>query len=144
MLAEDHRILRQGIRMLLDAEKDLEVIGEAASGEEAVRLVKTQRPDVLVTDIVMDGMSGIEVAEAVGKHSPGTRVVVLSVYSSDAYVSAALENGALAYVVKGCGADKLVHAIREAMSGRRYLSPPLEEKRILAYRERKKEAALDS
>lgn len=144
VLAEDHKVVRQGIKMLLDAEEDLQVIGEAGDGAEAVQLVRSLRPDILVTDLLMDGMNGIEVTELARKHSLGTQVIILSMYRSDTYVSAALEHGAIGYVVKGSGADELVRAIHEAMFGRRYLSPPLTEQSIMAYRQRGKDAALDS
>jgi len=143
VLAEDHKIVREGIRLLLDAEDELQVIGEAGNGTDAVQLVRSLRPDILITDLVMEGMNGIQVTNLSREHSPGTRVIVLSMYSSDTYVSAALEHGATGYVVKGSGVDELVRAIHEAMSGRRYLSPPLTEQGVMDYRQRGRDAAPD-
>jgi DNA-binding NarL/FixJ family response regulator len=121
VLADDHAMVRHGLRVLLEAESDMAVVGEAADGLEVGPLVQNLRPDVLVLDIVMPGLSGLDVAREVTRRSPETRIVVLSMHDSDAYVLEAVRNGALAYVPKGAPAAELVRAIRAAAAGRRYV-----------------------
>ena len=125
--------MRQALRYLLDAQPDIEVVGEAADGLEATRIVESLQPDVLVVDMMMGGMNGIEVTRDVGKLSPKTCVVVLSMHADEGYVLEALRAGARAYVLKDSVADHLLHAIREAILGRRYLSHPLSEHVIQSY-----------
>lgn len=143
VLADDHGIVRQGLRVLLEAEPDLVVVGEAADGLEAVRLVERLQPAVLVADVMMPGLSGLEVTREVGRRFSHTRVVILSMYANEAYVLEALKNGAAGYVLKDAGAADLVRAIREAAAGGRYLSPPLSERAIEAYVERAQAAPPD-
>jgi len=119
--------VRQALRYLLDAQPDIRVVGEAADGLEATRTVERLQPDVLVVDMMMGGMNGIEVTRDAGKLSPKTRVVILSMHADEGYVLEALRAGARAYVLKDSVVDHLLHAIREAMLGRRYLSHPLSE-----------------
>jgi len=140
VLADDHQIVRHGLKALLEAEADFEVVGEASDGIEAVNLVESLQPGVLVTDLMMGGMSGIEVTYQVVKRSPKTAVVILSMYGNEAYVHEALRAGARAYVLKDSTSEELVRAVREAVQGHRYLSSPLSEKAIEAYMEKSAEA----
>jgi DNA-binding NarL/FixJ family response regulator len=133
MLADDHQIVRQGLRAILQAVPDFELVGEAADGLEAVRLVERLRPDVLVLDLMMPKLSGLEVARQVTRRAPRPRVVILSMHSNEAYVQEALSAGALGYVVKDAGAEELVQAIRAVSMGRRYFSRPLTEEAVEAY-----------
>jgi len=133
VLADDHRVVRQGLRALLEAEPDFRVVGEAGDGLEVVRVIERLRPDVLVLDMMMPGLNGLEVTRQVKKRSPKTHVVVLSMHADESYVLEALKNGAAAYVVKDSSADELVKAVREAVAGRHYLSPPLSDSAIEAY-----------
>jgi two-component system response regulator NreC len=142
VLADDHHIVRQGLRVLLEAEPDFHVVGEAGDGLETTQLVERLQPDVLVLDLMMPGLSGLEVVRQVGERSPKTRVVILSMYADEAYVLEALRNGAAGYVLKKSTADELVRAVREVMAGRHYLSPPLSEHAIDAYLQKAKESAL--
>jgi DNA-binding NarL/FixJ family response regulator len=121
VLADDHAMVRHGLRVLLEAEPDMAVVGEAADGLEVGPLVQNLKPDVLVLDIVMPGLGGLDVAREITRRSPDTRIVVLSMHDSDAYVLEAVRNGALAYVPKGAPAAELVRAIRAAAAGRRYV-----------------------
>ena len=100
LLVDDHHVVRQGLRTLLEAEPDMDVIGEAGDGLEAIRLVESLQPDIMVLDMMMSGMTGLEVAQRVRKLSPVTGVVILSMYSNEAYVLEALRAGAKAYVLK--------------------------------------------
>jgi two-component system response regulator NreC len=143
VLADDHHIVRQGLRALLEAESDFSVVGEAGDGLEALRLADQLNPNVLVLDLMMPGLNGLEVARQMTKHAPQTRIVVLSMYSNEAYVLEALGNGASAYVLKDSSSADLVHAVREVAAGRRYLSPPLSDRAIEAYQEKAKAATLD-
>ncbi len=136
VLADDHHVVRQGLRAVLEAEPAFSVIGEAADGLEAVRLVTDLRPHVLIVDLMMPGLSGLDVTRQARKHSPQTHVVILSMHAGEAYVLEALHNGAAAYVLKNASAADLVYAVREVTNGRRYLSPPLSERAIEAYAER--------
>lgn len=143
VLADDHHVVRQGLRALLEAEPAFRVIGEAGDGLEAVRQVEHLRPDVLVLDLMMPGLSGLEVTRQVRKRSPRTCVVVLSMHANEAYVLEALRAGAAAYVLKESTSVELVRAIHEAASGRDYLSPPLSQRAIEAYIRKAKEAIQD-
>ena len=133
VLAEDHAVVRQGIRALLEREPDLSVVGEAADGLEAVDLVERTQPDVLVLDLTMPGLGGLDVALRVTRRSPRTRIVILSMHAGEAFVVQALRNGAAAYVLKESSGTELVRAIREVLTGRRYLSPPLSDRAVEAY-----------
>ncbi len=133
VLADDHHVVRQGLRSLLESEPDFSVVGEAADGIDVADLVERLRPDVLLLDIMMPGLSGLEVTRLVQQRVPETRVVILSMYANEAYVLEALRNGAVGYVLKGSTAADLAQAVREVVSGGRYLSPPLTERAIEAY-----------
>jgi two-component system, NarL family, response regulator NreC len=143
VLADDHPLVRQGLRTLLQAEPEFRLIGEAGDGLEATRLVEDLKPNVLVLDLMMPGIKGLEVIRQVTKHSPQTRVVVLSMYANEAYVMEALRNGAAGYVLKESNLVELVEAVRAVARGRRYLSPPLSERAIEEYTQKAKGAPLD-
>lgn len=143
VLADDHKVVREGLQVLLGTEPDLRVVGESGDGLEAVRLVKHLEPDVLILDLTMPGLSGLEVARQARQQSPKTRVVILSMHANEAYVLEALQNGAAAYVLKESSATDLVFAVHEVMAGRHYLSPPLSEHVISAYLKKAKDSNLD-
>jgi DNA-binding NarL/FixJ family response regulator len=125
VLAEDHQIVREGLRSLLAAASGCEVVGETGDGLAVEALVAAQRPDVLVVDLVLPGLNGIEVTRRVRRQHPDTRVVVLSMHADEPFVVEALAAGASGYVLKDTTATELIRAIHEAAAGRRYLSPPL-------------------
>lgn len=143
VLAEDHHIVRQGIRSLLEAEADFKVIGEVSDGLEAVRMVESLHPDILVLDLMMGGLNGLEVARQVSAHSPKTAIIILSMYNNEAYVLEALRAGAKGYVLKDSTAAELVKAVREAVIGRHYLSTSLSERAIQNYITKSRETYLD-
>jgi DNA-binding NarL/FixJ family response regulator len=122
LLADDHQVVRQGLRALLEAENDFVVVGEVGDGLTAVQEAGKLKPHVLIADIMMPGINGIEVVRQVKHRSPDTKLIVLSMYADESHVFEALQNGASAYVLKGSSADELVHAVREVMAGRRYFS----------------------
>jgi two-component system response regulator NreC len=124
-LVDDHMIVRQGLRLLLESDPEIAVLGEAADGIEALQLVERRKPDVLVLDLIMPGLDGLEVTRRISHGKHRTRVILLTMYGDEAYVRDALKNGAAGYVIKeSCGAD-LLQAIRDVAAGRHYLSPSL-------------------
>jgi two-component system, NarL family, response regulator NreC len=143
VLADDHAVVRQGLRALLEKEPGFSIVGEAADGLKVADLVKSLSPSVLVLDLMMPGLGGLDVTRQVVRRSPQTRIVILSMHANDAYVLEALRSGAAAYVLKDSSASELVRAIREVTAGRRYLTPPLSESAIRAYMERTKCAEID-
>ncbi len=122
LLADDHPIVRQGLRHLLESEPEFRIVGEAEDGIEALRLSERLKPDILVVDMMMPGLNGLEVLRQIKKLSPATRTIVLSMQSADAYVIEALNNGAAGYVLKDTGPSELVDAVREVNQGNRFLS----------------------
>jgi two-component system response regulator NreC len=133
IIADDHPIVRDGLRAVLSGQKDFEILAETGDGLDAIRLVEQRQPDVLLVDLLMPGLGGLEVTRQVTQRAGDTRVIVLSMHSNEAYVLEALKNGASAYVLKGSASTELVRAVREAVGGRRYLSPPLSERAIEVY-----------
>jgi len=125
VLADDHGLARGYVKDLLSDEQDLEVIGEASDGVEAVELTARLKPDILVTDLKMPRLNGIEVTTHIRQLSPDTRIIILSLYGDKAYVDAALKAGAQAYVLKKFSADGLTDAIRAVVAGKNYLSPSI-------------------
>src|SRR5438046_2546546 len=123
VLADDHPLVRQGLRGALEAEPAFAIVAETGDGLETVRLVEHLQPDVLVLDLMMPGLTGLDILPIVRQRSPRTRIVVLSMYANEDFVLQALKNGAIAYVLKGCDPAHAVEAVRRAAAGRRYLSP---------------------
>ena len=144
VLADDHKVVRQGLRAILEAERGLRVIGEAGSGLEAIRLVERLLPNVLVLDLMIPELNGLEVTRQLKKRLPKIRVVILSMHSHESYVVEALKNGAAGYVLKDSSADELIKAVREAAVNRRYLSPPLSDLAVDAYMHQAGALATDS
>lgn len=143
VLADDHQIVRQGLRELLKTVPEINLVGETADGLETVRVVEKLRPDLLVLDLMMPSLHGLEVARQVTRRCPETRIVILSMHSNEAYVVEALRAGATAYVLKESSAEDLVKAIQEAAAGRRYLSPPLSEEALGKYVQKAAGTTLD-
>ncbi len=130
LLADDHPIVRQGLRHLLEMQPDFKVVGEASDGLEASQMAERYRPDVLVVDMMMPGLNGLEVTRQVRQRSPATRIIVLSMHNNDAYVLQALKRGASGYVLKDSGPGEVVQAVKQVMLGQRYLSASLAENLI--------------
>lgn len=143
VLADDHALIRAGLRAVLDGEPDCSVIGETADGREAVALVARLQPDVLIVDLMLPGLGGLEVIRQVSEHVPQTRIVVLSMHANESYVLAALRNGAAAYVLKDASSTEIIEAIRTVVASRHYLSPPLSQYALEAYVQKAKGAPLD-
>lgn len=133
VIADDHDVVRLGIRTLLEKEPGFHIAGEAKNGMETVDLVKRLKPRLLLLDLMMPDINGIQVTRKIKKYSSKTDVIILSMHNNEAYVLEALKNGASGYVLKESRASELVHAIHEVIAGRRFLSPPLSECAIEAY-----------
>lgn len=144
VLADDHQIVREGLRSLLEAEADFSVIGEAADGRDAVERVERLKPSVLILDLVMPSLSGLEVTRQVRQRVPQTRIIVLSMHDNEAYVLEALRNGASGYVLKDTSAATLVQAVRAVAAGGRYLCGLLSERAIEAYLQKSSDAPVDA
>ena len=125
LLAEDHEIVREGLQQLLLAEKDIEVVGVAATGRDAVTLAKKFRPDVIVMDIAMPLLNGLEATRQVRKAIPGARVLILSAHSDDAYVEQATAIGAMGFLLKQTSSHVLSEAIRAVQKGNTFFSPSI-------------------
>lgn len=136
MLADDQNVVRQAFRCLLESERDFEVVGETDDGLAVAPLVERKRPNIVLVDVAIPGLHGIEVTRQVRERSPDTGVIVLSRYVSEWYVTEALRRGALGYVVKQAHAAELMRAIRSVRRGRRYVSQPLTEALIETWLER--------
>jgi two-component system, NarL family, response regulator NreC len=143
ILADDHHIVRQGFKSLLENHGGFSVVAEAGDGLEALRLTSRLKPDVLVVDLMMPGLNGIEVTRRIVKLSPHTKVIILSMYMDEPYVIEALQNGASGYVLKESNISDLVKAIYEVSAGRHYLGSPLSELAIEAYKEKTRGISLD-
>ncbi len=123
LIVDDHAVVRQGIRAFLATQPDIQVVGEAASGEEALRLVEQLVPDVVLMDLVMPGMDGVEATRRIRRVSPRTQVIVLTSYHDDDHIFPAIRAGALSYLLKDVGPDDLADAVRRVARGEAILHP---------------------
>src|SRR6267142_6400829 len=135
LIADDHTIVRQGLRALLEAETDMTIVAEADNGRQALRLALKLQPDVVVIYVAMPQLNGLEATRQILKDVPGTRVLVLSSYSDDEYIRQATEAGAAGYLLKQTAAADLIRAIREARNGNAYFSPAISKRLLENYRE---------
>lgn len=132
-IADDHVLLRSGLRMLLERQDDFEVVGEVSNGREALGQARALKPDVLILDISMPEMSGLQVTKALKSELPELKVVVLTMHESEEYLRSALESGADAYVIKRAADTDLCEAIRACMRGRTYVHPALSEHLVASF-----------
>lgn len=142
-LADDHPVVRQGLRTLLAGEPDLQVVGEESDGLRVAALVERLAPDVLLLDVSMPGKNGLEVTREVAQRSPRTRVLILSMHANEEYVLEALRAGAAGYVLKDSAPEEILRAVRDVAAGRRHLGPPFSDRAVEAYAERTQPEALD-
>lgn len=140
LLADDHKILREALRSVLDREPDISVVAEASDGEETLRAAVQAQPQLVVMDIGMPGMGGIEATEQLHARQPGVKVLALSTFFDRRIVLQMLEAGASGYVAKSAGADELLRGIRAVMAGSTYLSPEIAAVVVDSMRGRKSEA----
>lgn len=135
LLADDHQLVRQTLRLALESEDGFELVGEAGDGRQALEEVAKLDPDILLLDIMMPGLNGLEVTRRVKQEHPKTRILVLSMHPDKAYVVKALQNGASGYVAKQAGIGDLIEGVRAVSRGALYLSPEIEELDIDAIQE---------
>jgi DNA-binding NarL/FixJ family response regulator len=128
LLAEDHRLVREGFRALLAAENDIEVVGEASDGRQALRMMAKLRPDVAVMDIAMPSLNGLEATRQIQKEFPQTAVLILSAHSDDAYVEQVAALGAAGFLLKQTSSENLATAIREVQKGKTFFSPAISKR----------------
>jgi two-component system, NarL family, response regulator LiaR len=130
IVADDHAVVREGTRTLLEREEDMEVVGEAVDGEEALRLIEKLKPDVAILDISMPKLSGIEVTRQIKPKFPSLAVLILTAYDNDEYIFALLEAGAAGYLLKDVPGREIVEAVRSVRSGESVLHPSVARKVI--------------
>jgi DNA-binding NarL/FixJ family response regulator len=133
LLVEDHDVVRQGLRALLELEPDIAIVGEAANGLAVEGLIEATRPQVVLMDLMLPGLSGLAVIHRIYERTPHIGIVVLTMQSEIRSVIEAVQAGARAYVLKGSGIQEVIKAIRAASNNQRYLSPPLTEEMLMAY-----------
>jgi Response regulator containing a CheY-like receiver domain and an HTH DNA-binding domain len=147
LLADDHTVIRNGLRVLLDRQPEFQVVAEAADGRQAVEKVERERPDVVIMDLAMPNLNGIEAARQICSRFPRTAVVVLSMHSDESYVLRALDAGARGYLLKHAAEDELIHAIHAVHQGKAVFSPAvshmLQEDYIRELRQRGTEDTYD-
>ncbi len=143
VLADDHAVVRRGLRAVLEATEDFAILEEVADGLQVPDAVERLRPNVLVLDLMMPGLNGLEITRRVCHRCPQTRVIILSMHADESYVLEALKNGAVGYVLKEASATDLAQAVREVAAGRRYLSQSLSERALAAYAEKAQAAPPD-
>lgn len=125
LLVDDHELVRMGIKRLLQDVQGVKVIGEAGAGEEAVLLAKELVPDVVVMDVHMPGIGGLEATRKMVRHNPDIKILALTIYEDEPYPSRLLQAGASGYITKGCDPAEMVRAIRTIYTGQRYISPSI-------------------
>lgn len=136
VLADDHALVRAGMRSLLGGMAQVEVVGEAASGEEALVLAERERPDVVLMDIAMKGMTGLDAAARIREQQPGVRVIILSMHAGEEYVLQALRAGAIGYLLKDAATGELELALRSVMRGESWFSPAVSRQVVEGYVQR--------
>lgn len=139
LLVDDHAIVRAGLRLLLESQSDLAVVGEAASGREAIRAVKELRPDLVLMDVAMPDLNGLEATRRIKAEHSKVQVLALTMHENEQYFFQMLHAGAAGYVVKGAPPEELIGAIRSVTRGEAYLSPPLTRRLLDDYLGRVKE-----
>ena len=145
LLADDHKLMRAGLRLVVDQQPDLSVVGEADDGRQAVELAKSLKPNVVVMDIGMPNLNGIEAARQIGEMDPGAAVVMLSMHSDESYVLRALSAGARAYLLKDSATTDLVQAIHAVAEGKSFFSPAVSKVLLQDYmRKLRRSGAEDS
>jgi two-component system response regulator NreC len=139
IIAEDHTILRAGLRALLSTQKEFEVIGEAGDGREAIRVADKLEPDLMLIDLSMPKLNGMEAIHEIKRRNPQIKVIALTVHKNEEYILAALEAGANGYVLKDASQGELFMAIQYVMTGKKYLSPSISEKIVEVFLENRQE-----
>ncbi len=140
VITEDYTILREGLRALLSSSPDLEIVGEAEDGQAAIRLVEKLKPTLVLMDLSMPKMTGMDAIREIKRRSPRTKILVLTVHKAEEYIVAAFETGADGYALKDASQSELEVAVRSVLQGKRYISPGISDKLIGGYLEGRKKA----
>lgn len=143
-LADDHTVVREGLRLLLESEDDIKVVGDASNGRDAVRQVMRLCPDVVILDMAMPELNGAEATQQIRERCPSTQVIILSMYSTTEHIFRALQAGALGYVIKESAGVELVNAIHAVHADRRYLSQKISDQMIDEYIRKRKASGAKS
>jgi two-component system response regulator NreC len=144
VIVDDHAIIREGLRSLFSSSKDFEVVGEAENGREAIKRIAETKPDLVLTDLSMPKMNGMDMIETIKKESPDTKVIALTVHRTEEYVLATLKAGADGYVLKEADYAELMMAVKNVLKGKHYLSPEISGKLIDGYLDGRKSAKIGS
>lgn len=139
LLIDDHHIFREGVKKIIEMEKDFTVVGEGSDGEEALELVEKLKPDVILMDINMPKMNGVEATSAIFERSPDSKIIILSIHDEEAYVYKTLQSGANGYLLKEMDVDSLIEAVRVVAAGGAYIHPKVTGKLIEEFRRMKRE-----
>lgn len=131
LVVDDHELVRSGITRMLADNPDIEVLGQVSSGEDAVEFVRGQRPDIVLMDIRMPGIGGLEATRRILRYDDSIRVIAVTACADDPYPARVMQSGAQGYITKGAGIEEMVRAIRKAHSGQRYISPEIAQKMAL-------------
>ena len=133
IIVDDHEVVRDGIKSVLEETEDISIIADADNGEDAIRLVDKMKPDILLTDITMPGLSGIETAEIVSRDYPATKVIMFSMHENEEYISKAIENKAAGYLSKNAEKEEMIQAIRTVAQGGQYFSSDISQTMLTSY-----------
>jgi two-component system invasion response regulator UvrY len=144
LLVDDHELVRLGIKRLLQDVQGVKVVGEASTGEEAVTLAKELVPDVVIMDVHMPGIGGLEATRKMIRHNPDIKILALTIYEDEPYPSRLLQAGASGYITKGCDSEEMIRAIRTINSGQRYISPTIAQQIAIKRFTKGEESPLDS
>jgi len=132
LLVDDHELVRTGIRKILDDVKGFKVVGETGSGEEALQYCRKSEPDVVLMDVNMPGIGGLEATKKILRYAPDVKIIVLTVHNEDPFPSKVMQIGASGYLTKGAGPDEMINAIRSVHSGQRYITPEIAQQIALS------------
>jgi len=143
LLVDDHPIVREGLKGVINPHADLHIVGETGDGLQVLSLVKNLKPDILILDLMLPGLGGLEICRLVYQEAPHTQIIILSMHAYEAYVAEAIQAGARAYVLKRSVSSELIHAIRAVLDGEQYFSLSLSEALIDSYRRRGENASSD-
>jgi two-component system invasion response regulator UvrY len=133
MLVDDHGLVRNGIKRILDDVDGIAVVAEAENGEQAIRQVRTQRPDVILMDISMPGIGGLEATRKIAQSLPGIKIIAVTIHDDDPFPARLLEAGAVGYLTKGCDVREIINAIRSVHTGKQYITPTVAQKLALSF-----------
>jgi two-component system invasion response regulator UvrY len=133
MLVDDHGLVRNGIKRILDDVEGIVVVAEAENGEQAIRQVRQQRPDVILMDISMPGIGGLEATRKIAQSLPGIKIIAVTIHDDDPFPARLLEAGAVGYLTKGCDVREIINAIRSVHTGKQYITPTVAQKLALSF-----------